>query len=137
MPAARKLTMAVASVAALGLGAVAAPGAAADSGDGNLACNRGEICLSFSATNVYQKHFWYAASHSGYNFTNVQNGQGSSYPVRDNTYSIWNRDTACTVKVVDDRGIFPDDVHAIGKNQSGWIRLADSVRNQNDRHERC
>jgi hypothetical protein len=137
MPAVRKLTMAAASVAALGLGALAAPGAVADVGDGNLACNRGEICLSYSSSNVYQKHFWNAGSHGAYNFTNVNNGQASSHPVRDNTYSVWNRDTTCTVKVIDDKGILPDDVHSIGKNQGGWIKLSDSVRNQNDRHERC
>lgn len=134
----RSALLSVAGLAlAAGGGLFLAPAASADSGDGNLACNGGEICFSRDSTNTtYQKHFWYAGNHDGYTFTNVTNGAGGQGGLRDGADQVRNRDTACSVKVVDDRGIWPDDYHVIS-NSGSWTRLKDDTRNQNDRHERC
>ena len=111
--------------------------ATADSGDGNLNCNAGEICFNRDGgTLTYQKHFWYSGNHSGYTFTNVETGAGGQGDLRDNAYSVKNRDSSCDVKVVDDRGVYPDDYQTIANNNS-WTTLISSVRDQNDRHERC
>lgn len=111
--------------------------ASADVGDGSLGCNTGEICFARDSTNTtYQKHFWYAGWHTNYTFTNVSSGAGGQGAVRDNAYQIKNLDTACTIKVIDDHGILPDDVSSISR-QSYWQVIGSSVRDQNDRHERC
>ena len=123
----RKIALIAAAISAAVV--VPATAASADGGDGLLACNSGEICLSWDANTSQQRHFYYNANHADYRFANGQ-------PVRDNVYSVNNRDTACSVRIIDDRGFYPDDVQVISRN-TGWTRLADSVRNQNDRHERC
>lgn len=121
-----------AAMAFLGVGAVNA-----DVGDGKLACNYGEICFNRDAGNrYYQKHFWKHGSHINLTFTDVRNGATNKGKLRDNAYSVRNRDTKCPVKVIDDRGIMVDDVHEI-PNDSRWYTLKRSVRDQNDRHERC
>jgi len=130
----KRMTLVAAALSA----AVVLPATAAlaDDGDGNLACNSGEICYTWDGTYTYQKHFWNAGNDDNYVFTNVTNGVRSGYQVRDNAWGVWNRDTACNVRIVDDRGFYPDDVQTIYRN-GGWTKLIDSVRNQNDRHERC
>lgn len=118
------------------IGALATP-ASADVGDGNLACNTGEICYARDIDNTtYQKHFWNEGWHTSYTFTNVTNGTGGQGSVRDGADQIRNRDTACSVKVVDDHGALPDD-HRTYANNSTWYTLHTDIRNQNDRHERC
>lgn len=113
-----------------------APMATADSGDGKLACNVGEICFNRNSTQrTYQKHFLHTGTHDNYTYTNVSTGARTTSQLRDNAYEVRNRST-CTVKVIDDRGWYADDVHAVAANGS-WTKLSDSVRNQNDRHERC
>ena len=110
--------------------------AAADSGDGSLACNGGEICFSRDDGNyTYQKHFWYSADHAGYKFVNVTNGTTTSSYVRDGADQIRNRDSNCDVKVVDDRGWYPDDVF-VAINDGSWKTISSAVDNENDRHER-
>ncbi|WP_433825903.1 hypothetical protein ACQP2E_27815 [Actinoplanes sp. CA-015351] len=122
--------------AVMALGALAGP-ASADVGDGNLACNSGEICFARDATNTtYQKHFWNAGSHSSYTFTNVTNGAGGQGALKDNSPQLKNRDTVCTVKVIDDHGVLPDDVSSHGRS-TAWQAINSSVKDQNDRHERC
>lgn len=110
--------------------------ALADSGDNQLACNSGEFCYSYDASFTYQKHFYYSGSDSNYTFVNIRNGAGTNLPVRDNAYAAKNRDTSCNFKVVDDRGFYPDDYQTIYRGNN-WNTLIESVRNQNDRHERC
>jgi transposase len=134
----RRVTIAVALAGPLLAGTFIQAGIAnADSGDGSLACNAGEICFNRDGANLtYQKHFWYSGDHSGYTFTNVSTGATGQGYLRDNAYSVKNRDSSCNVKVVDDRGIYPDDYQTIDNNNS-WTTLISSVRDQNDRHERC
>lgn len=133
----RKLRAMVLAAPVLAATLVSAQAASADSGDGKLGCNWGEICFNRDGGNLtYQKHFWNSGSHDNYKFTNVSTGTTGHGNVRDNAYSVKNRDGSCTVKVVDDRGFYPDDVHAI-PNNSTWVMLKDAVRDQNDRHERC
>jgi hypothetical protein len=82
--------------------------AQADVGDGSLACNVGEICLAqdFDGSYEWQKHFWWDANYDGYYFTSVKTG-ASGGPVRDQVSSVKNRDTQCSVRLYNDRGIFP------------------------------
>lgn len=133
----RRSTTAVALVVAA-LGAVSMP-AQADVGDGKLACNSGEICFSrdyYSGTKpTYQKHFWYSGDHDGYYFVNVNTGVQDTTPLRDNANALRNRDTQCSVKVIDWRSFWPDDTQTI-PNTGQWVNLDSSVVNQNDRHER-
>lgn len=134
----RRALMSVAgSLLLVGSGLALAPGAFADSGDGSLACNGGEICFSRDLTNTtYQKHFFFAGDHDGYSFTNVTNGAGGQGPLKDGADQVRNRDSSCSIKVVDDRGILPDDYQVVANN-GAWTVLNTDVRNQNDRHERC
>lgn len=67
-----------------------------------------------------------AMSHDNLKFTDGVN-------VRDNANSVWNR-TSCKIRVVDDRGAFPDDWHDI--SGGGKVNLISSVDNENDRHEK-
>ncbi|MET7968717.1 hypothetical protein [Micromonospora sp. NPDC005305] len=118
------------------VGAFAAP-ASADVGDGKLTCNTGEICYARDSDNTnYQKHFWDEGWHTSYTFTDVRNGTGGQGNVRDGADQIRNRDTECSVKVVDDHGVLPDD-HRTYSNNSTWYVLHSDIKNQNDRHERC
>jgi hypothetical protein len=119
---------------------LAGPAQAADIGDGKLGCNRFEICFNRDSGNRnYQKHFFYASSHDGFVFTDVRNGKATSSRLRDNAWSVANRDGSCSVKIVDVISLRPDDVHVVRHTPSSlvWVKLNDGVRNQNDRHERC
>jgi transposase len=108
----------------------------ADSGDGNLACNGGEICFARDdGSYTYQKHFYYGASHDNYVFTNVTTGSADGGYLKNNADQIRNRDSSCDVKVVDDRGIYPDDVFT-AVNDGNWKTISGEVDNENDRHER-
>lgn len=132
----RKLLSAAAGLALAGSIILSGQSASADVGDGWLSCNSGEICFSRDAGNTtYQKHFWWAADHEGYQFTNVNNGAGNQGAVRDGADQINNKDTSCKVKVVDDRGFYPDDVFDVARG-GGWKDIPGSVDNENDRHER-
>lgn len=122
------------SVSLAVFGATAA--SAADSGDGYLACNSGEICFgSADGNTTYQKHFFWGADHANYFFTNVNTGVQSTTPLKDNADQVRNRDSACAVRVIDDRGILPDDWQDI-PNNGNWTTLITTVDNENDRHER-
>lgn len=125
-------------LAAAGLGAVLAGGVAAtaDSGDGKLGCNTYEICFSRDAANTtYQKHFYNGGSHSGYTFTNVNTGAGGQGGLQNNAAQVRNRDGSCTVRVIDDLNLRPDDYHDIANN-GVWTQLKGDVINENDKHER-
>src|SRR5690349_14106160 len=117
----RRSMIAVAATA--GLIAGGAVMATADSGDGSLACNVGEICFSRDPGNTtYQKHFWYSGNHDGYTFTNVNNGAGGQGPLRDNARQVRNRDTSCAVKVTNVRTLQPDQNQTIANN-GVWTAL--------------
>jgi transposase len=110
--------------------------ASADVGDGQLACNAGEICFARDLDNTtYQKHFWYAGSHDGYTFTNVTTGATNQGNLKDGADQLRNRDSVCDVKVIDVITFLPDDSHTVANNGS-WTALETDVRNQNDKHER-
>lgn len=125
------------AVAGLVAAALAATGAAtADSGDGSLACNGGEICFSRDTTNTtYQKHFWYGANHDAYKFTNVSTGVVTGSYLEDNAAQLRNRDGSCDVKVIDWNGALPSVSHTVANN-GVWTMLKDGVRDQNNEHQR-
>lgn len=133
----RTLGVAGLSIALLS-GLVAVPmNASADSGDGKLACNAGEICLSrdWPATR-YQKHFWNGGSHDGYSWVNTQTGGATYTKVQNSASSVKNRDSRCYMKIVNDRGPLPDNYKVIA-NDSTWRYVGDQMNDANDRHERC
>lgn len=124
---------------ALALAGGVGPAAAADVGDGQLGCNIYEICFSRDdSNNTYQKHFYNAGSHDNYTFTNVNTGATNQGALKDGADKIANRDGSCDVRVVDDRGLYPDDVQTVPNNSGSvvWVSLDSSVDNENDRHER-
>lgn len=126
------ITAAVTVAASVGLAAAAA----ADSGDGKLACNTYEICFSRDLANTtYQKHFYYGANHDGYTFTNVSSGATNQGALEDNAAQVKNRDGSCDVKVIDWNGAFPSVTQTV-PNNSTWTNLKDGVINQNNEHQR-
>jgi hypothetical protein len=133
--AATALATTAAAVATLFAGAGTA---SADNGDGNPACNRGEICYSrdFPASR-YQKHYWYVANHGGDTWVNVDTRQTTSREVRNDASALSNRDTLCDVKVINDRGVLPDD-YVIVPNRPGenYFVYLGRINDANDRHER-
>jgi transposase len=128
-----------AATAVLTLGAtvgLAAVASAADNGDGYLACNAGEICFAKDdGSTTYQKHFFWGADHANYTFVNTSSGAATAFLLKDNADQVRNRDSSCAVRVIDDRGIIPDDWQDI-PNNGNWTTLISSVDNENDRHER-
>ena len=131
----KRLLFTVGATAAVAA-AIPVGAASADNGDGNLACNRGEICFTYDGSYKYQKQFWNAASHDGYYFTNVSTGAGTSYPLLNDAYGIWNRDTSCQAKVINVQSFQPDDSQTFAANDGAWRVLNSSVQNKNDKHER-
>lgn len=135
----RVIATAVASTAAaLGALFVGAGTAAADNGDGNPACNRGEICFSRdNPASKYQKHFWYVGNHGGVTWVDVTTKRTTTREVRNDASSLSNRDTLCDVKVINDRGVLPDTTQIV-PNRPGenyFVGLS-RVNDANDRHER-
>lgn len=53
--------------------------------------------------------------------------------VKNNADSVINRDDTCDARVVDDRGIYPDDWHDIPNNGVTY-NLISTVDNENDHH---
>jgi hypothetical protein len=132
----KKLLTLAAAVAFVGTAVLNGQSASADVGDGLLSCNSGEICYSRDPANTtYQKHFWWASDHAGYQFTNVSTGATNQGALQNGADQIRNRDTSCEVKTVDDRGIFPDDVYNV-YHDGTWHDIPGSVDDENDRHER-
>lgn len=117
---------------------LAVPGVAqADNGDADVNhCNVGEICFDYDGNGTYMKQFWNAGTHDGYYFYRISDNAKTNFPLRDDAWGLWNRDTACSVKVIDVLGFAPDQSQTFGKLSTGIRMLADDVRNQNDKHER-
>ncbi|WP_109505269.1 hypothetical protein [Nocardioides speluncae] len=126
---------------AAGLGAAAALSvsfagvATADRGDGQLACNSGEICFSeHSYGNGGQRHFWNGAEHSGAgNFTNPNGSTGVRF--YHNASAVKNRDTACGVWV-EESGDWTNDKQYFGR-WNGWANINSDINDENARHWRC
>jgi hypothetical protein len=131
-----KRKLVTAGITFLMIGAVA-PAASADVGDGQRACNSGEICISADyPASRYQRHFWYAANHTGY-FSDVVAGGSSTVPLQNHASSVSNRDSACDARIVNDRGILPDSIHTFAQHPTynSWLQII-GVNDANDRHER-
>lgn len=118
----KKLALVCAIALTAGLALVAAPASAT--------CTTGEICFykNDNGGGAVYETIARAQSH-----TNLRFSDGKA--VRNNVDSVRNRDTSCSIKVVDDRGIYPDDWQSI-TNNGRIYNLISSVSNQNDRHER-
>ncbi len=54
--------------------------------------------------------------------------------LKNNAESVINRDNQCDVRVIDDRGWWPDDWQDIPNDNTAY-NLISSVDNENDRHE--
>jgi len=130
------LSTALASAALATVGVLSTAGtASADSGDGLVACNSGEICFwrYGSGTTGWTKQFWYTANHGSYTWWS---GQPTSYRVQDDAAEVTNRDTQCRIRVGNRNPstgqwswrYFPND---------HLRRDLGAIRNVNDRHERC
>lgn len=110
--------------------------ATADNGDNTPSCVANEICLSKDAGTPWQKHFWWGAEHGGYYWVNVTTGVGGTTVVNSASV-VKNRDSACSIKIIDDRGILPDNYQVFAAAINTWYPLNSALNNQNDRHERC
>lgn len=65
---------------------------------------------------------------------------GNGADVKNNVESVMNRDNQCDVRIIDDRGIYPDDWQDIPNdtnpdNGINWYNLIGAVDNENDRHQ--
>ena len=118
----KKLALVLALVIAGVTGVQAAPAGAI--------CTTGEICFykNDNAGGAVYETISRSQSHSNLKFSD-----GTA--VKNNVDSVKNRDTSCNIKVVDDRGVLPDDWQTI-VNDSKSHNLMSSVSNQNDRHEK-
>lgn len=129
-----KTAIMAALLAAVGLIAVPAV-AQADSGDGKLACNYGEICLARDWSDVtYQRHFWYSGPTNG-NFVNRYTGQSSGGAVANNASAIWNRDSSCNVAIIDTHW-YGNNIKWFGKGTSNFVYMGD-FNDVNDEIARC
>ncbi|MGW1343483.1 hypothetical protein ACWCOV_20710 [Kribbella sp. NPDC002412] len=102
----------------------------ADRGDGQLACNSGEICFAEHANGVGgQRHFFYNAEHSSAG--NFHNGVRFYH----NASSLNNRDTECGVWVQESGDVVNDSWLFL--RNSGWVNFAYDLNDENARHWRC
>ncbi|MBA9007144.1 MULTISPECIES: hypothetical protein [Thermomonospora] len=119
-----------------GAAILAAPAAsAADIGDGQLACNTGEICFFYYSTSIAEnsnptRHFWYS---DYYHEDDTFNNRGlSGVRFHDNSRSYRNRDTACSVRMYNEGvGYVTMPRDGVYRNfPSGW-------QDVNNWHVRC
>lgn len=130
----RVLSAGLATLAALAASvALAAPAQAQDVGDGQLACNSGEICFRKDLnSNYHLKQFFYGAFHQGYNWTNAGGG------LVDTVTDIRNRDTQCTVYLIDygdfieGRESFP-----LTRGATAYAYVGSDANDENNEHIRC
>lgn len=107
--------------------------ASADNGDGQEACNSGEICLSDLGTNErWRKHFWYNANYDGYQWWDSTDNHYEG-AVRDDTSGVRNRDSVCDVRLTNDRII---DEHYTVANDGQLHSLVGVFDNVADWHTR-
>lgn len=97
------LAVFVASIAFLATTVATAPQAlAVDVGNGKTSCNGGEICFGRTyPVNKYQRHYYYSAAFNGATYTNVDSGTNTSISVLNTISSVYNRDSTCSVALID------------------------------------
>lgn len=107
-PRRRALVLVVTAISMLLGGVLLATPAQADIGDKTESCVTGEICLYYdSLSSSYTRHFyWGDMSHYNDYFWDKDNNVRTGVSVEDDVRSVWNRDTACYVKMwdIDDYG---------------------------------
>ena len=95
-----KLRMFAALALTIGLLMVSPSPGQADSGDGSVSCNSGEICFfRYKTSRSYQKHFWYDANHHNATWYNVRDGRSTSLYIDFDANQLENRDSRCDVRV--------------------------------------
>jgi hypothetical protein len=116
-------TVMVAATAAL---AISSP-AQADSGDGVIDCNSGEICLAESGSINYIKHFWWGAWHDTYKWWDVSaSASSNTYVIHTMSYFA-NKDTDCSITFYDDYGTGVSFGNGDGNYQSWYVQFAEAV----------
>ncbi len=93
-------------------------------------CDSGKLCIyqNDNGGGGLYKTVNRSISHDNLKFDN-----GAT--VKNGANSVRNR-ISCTIRVIDDRGIYPDDWQDFSGNATKAINLISSVDNENDRHER-
>lgn len=114
-----------------------ASGAAAiDTGDGSEACNGGEICLWRGDTETrYRRHYWYGATYTTEHQWWDSTDNVYRYQVKDSVTSVTNKDTSCSVKMIDVK--FGTDGYQRVPNDSQRHVLGSELNDRADKHERC
>jgi hypothetical protein len=106
--------------------------ASADNGDGQLACNSGEICFAEHAGGGGgQRHFYYGSSAHG-NEGNFSSGT----PFWHNASSIKNRDTVSAVCVTES-GDWVNDSWQFPSRSTTWSNFANDLNDENNSHKRA
>ncbi|TDD57724.1 hypothetical protein E1263_22435 [Kribbella antibiotica] len=127
--------LAVAGAAA----AVTTVPANADNGDGQTACNSGEICFYYTYSfGSLTRQYWNAdMDHSNDYYWDVANGQQSNIRLMDTAGSMRNFDTDCAVKIWDITG--SGGWFVTWTAPIGWQGDLRSVgkENRNNGHSRC
>jgi hypothetical protein len=128
----RVITRIVGGLAATAaLGVAGATLASADIGDGQLACNSGEICFAeHSNGNGGQRHFWYGSTNHG-NEGNFSSGIRFYH----NASSIKNRDTSSAV-CVKESGDWSNDSWQVPSRSTTWSNFAYDLNDENGSHAR-
>jgi ABC-type sugar transport system substrate-binding protein len=130
----RKRLSAALLVAAGALTVLPGAAASADSGDGQFACNSGEICLyDYTAdVNDNTNHFWWNATYS----SSDQWFDGSGYygAVRDDVSQVRNRDSSCNVKLIN--VVFGPDGSWTAPNDGFYRNVSSGMDQKADKHER-
>lgn len=119
-----RVSKVIAAIATGGVGLAGVPALAA----ANTVCDFNEVCF-YQDHNLVGAIYDTANTDQSHNNLVFSNGQG----LKDDAESIWNRDNACDIRVIDDRGFYPDDWQDVA--QGDWANLIGSVDNENDRHE--
>jgi hypothetical protein len=118
-------------VATVAMGVAGGMMASADRGDGNIACNSGEICFAEnSGGGGGQRHFFYGST----NHANEGNFS-SGTPFYHNASSIRNRDTQLPVCVTES-GDWVNDSWQFPAQSSNWSNFAYDLNDENGSHRR-
>ena len=130
MRAITRITVGLVMTAGLGFAGAAVAGA--DRGDGQLACNSGEICFAQnSGGGGGQRHFFYGSTNHA-NEGNFSNGVVFYH----NASSIKNRDTASPVCVTES-GDWINDSWQFPERSSSWSNFAEDLNDENASHKRA
>lgn len=119
-----KSLLTAASLIVAAAGAVAGPSVASAG-----TCSYNYLCFFEDHNGDGSK---YSTSNMNMSHDNLYFANG--HALRDNAESVINHDNQCDVRVIDDRGWYPDDWHDIANDNTAH-NLISSVDNENDRHE--